>query len=179
MLTQEYLKECLTYNPDTGTFTWNSRPLKSFKSAQYFKAWNTRCSGKVAGYTSSSKYVTIPLAGKLYQAHRLAYLYMEGELPAHEVDHLNHIKTDNRWSNLRQVSPTENQRNRPKNKNNTSGSLGVSWCADRQLWLASARINYIKHNLGRYKTKEEAIAARQAFNKLHFHENHGRSLVCS
>ena len=82
-LTQERLKELLHYDPETGYFTWKISPNNAVKV------------GSVAG-TSMNNYIRIIIDHKAYLAHRLAFLYMEGYFPEHEVDHINRIRDDNR-----------------------------------------------------------------------------------
>lgn len=84
---------------------------------------------------------------------------MTGEWPDKRMDHRDLDRSNNRWSNLRLASNTENGANRAKGKNNTSGHKGVSWCKNRQKWQAGIKINYRRKALGRFDTKEEAAAA--------------------
>jgi len=98
MLTQSQLKEILTYNPDTGIFTW-------------LVASNGRIRvGDIAG-TTDNGYVRIMIERTKYRAHRLAWLYVHGESPKEQIDHINHIRDDNRINNLRCVSCHENFKN--------------------------------------------------------------------
>jgi len=100
MITVERLKELLNYNETTGAFTWKVTP-KSYRVAV----------GDVAGGVHSKGYIHIKIDGVTRFAHRLAWLYVFGSLPKQQIDHINRIKTDNRISNLRDVSATENNRN--------------------------------------------------------------------
>jgi len=163
MLTQKKLKKLLHYNPETGTFTWiNINKHKVERN-------NTE-----AG-TASLGYIAIIIKGKSYLAHRLAWLYMTGEWPKRQIDHVNHIRNDNRWINFREVSHQENHKNRPLQKNNTSGISGVCWNKESKKWQAKVKINQKTVGLGYYIDKFEAICARMsANNKYGFHANHGR-----
>ncbi|EMK2710698.1 HNH endonuclease, partial [Pseudomonas aeruginosa] len=98
-LTQERLKELLSYDAATGEFTWMAR-----KGSRALP-------GAAAGSNDGQGYVRIAIDGCRYRAHRLAWLYCYGKWPAAQVDHLNHRRDDNRLSNLREVSHSENQRN--------------------------------------------------------------------
>jgi hypothetical protein len=73
------------------------------------------------------------LTGVLYREHRLAWLYMTGEWPTHEIDHINGDRVDNRFCNLREATASENRWNSRKRVNNTSGYKGVSWDSAKRL----------------------------------------------
>ena len=148
MISQAQLKEVLEYNHDTGVFTW----IKS-NGNRRLKA------GDVAGTKMKSGYIRITIKGKMYPAHRLAYLYMTGKFPENFIDHINHIKDDNIWTNLRDATNSQNQANRLKLNNNTSGYKGVCWDKERKKW--GAQIMYMNKRiyLGRYTTLQEAAEA--------------------
>jgi len=141
-LTVDRLMEKLRYAPETGVFTWNS------------SRYADRV-GKVAGYLSSNGYWRIMIDKRLYLAHRLAWLYMYGEWPSAQVDHINNDRSGNRIDNLRDVSAHVNQRNRK------GEYVGVSKapCSDR--WRARHGDAYI----GMFDTKEEARSAVQAYRE--------------
>lgn len=159
-MTQDELKECLHYNPETGVFTWiNSRRKDK--------------NGKVAGCVDKG-YIIIGINKKLYRAHRLAFLYMTGSIPR-EVDHINGKRGDNSWKNLRSVEPGENQRNLGLSDRNKTGVTGVQYQADKSRWAATINNNVC---LGYFKTKDEAVKARKKAEKEYgYHENHGKRPV--
>lgn len=162
MITQKELKELLDYNPGTGFFTW--------------KEWrkNSVQKGDIAGSHNDDGYIRIEIKRQKYRAHRLAFLYMEGRFPK-LVDHINHIRDDNRWCNLREIKQVENNRNCSIRKDNKSGVIGVHWVTRDKRWVASIRIHRKDIRLGNYKDKFEAICARKSAERKHgFHENHGR-----
>ena len=155
-LTQKRLKEVLDYNPDTGTWLWRDA-----------------ANGIVAGYLHNDGYVRITVDNCLYLMHRLAFLYMSGEMPT-EVDHKNHIRNDNRWENLHPSSRPDNAKNQSMPINNTSGSMGVYWNEKRNKWQAQIGVSDKNIYLGRFNTIEEATIARKCAEvKYGFHENHG------
>lgn len=167
MLTQSKLKERLHYCPDTGIFTW----IKLNPQARNLLVGIRAGSFHVRGYRQ------ICVDNKSYTEHRLAFLYVEGVFPEHQVDHINQSKGDNRWANLRHATQTKNSQNCPLRKDNTSGALGVRWNGPGKKW--SARITVCKKPifLGYYDDIADAVAARKAANiKYGFHENHGRRL---
>lgn len=94
--------------------------------------------------------------------HRLAWFLHYGEWPTCQVDHINGDRHDNRISNLRLASSSENQRNRKRPKNNTSGYKGVSWIEHYQMWQATIKFDGKNKYLGRFDTPEEAS---DAYNK--------------
>lgn len=118
MITQERLGYLLNYNPGTGEFTW----LNPNKNTRYQRG--DSFGGLDAGYLRGK------LDGKSYFLQRLAILYMTGSFPDGEVDHINGIKTDNRWVNLRTCSKAENQRNQGARKTNSLGVKGMTLVDD-------------------------------------------------
>ena len=159
ILTQSRLKELLHYDPYTGCFTWRVR--------------KNQCSeiGSVAG-TQVCGYVSITLDRKKYQAHRLAWLYIYGELPANDVDHINRTRADNRITNLRLATRSENMQNQAHRKTNTSGHIGVVWYERYKKWQAQIRLNCRCIYLGRFTEIADAIAARKAGElKYHLYQN--------
>ena len=165
MITQTKLKEILHYNPETGVFTWLIRPANRVKI------------GDIAGYKDNLGYIVIAALGQQYKAHRLAWLYMAGEWPKHQIDHISHIRHDNKWLNLRDATPSENQRNTTKRKDNTSGCAGVHWNKEREKWQSQIAVNGKTTYLGIFKDKFEAICCRKsASNKCGYHSNHGANL---
>jgi hypothetical protein len=151
MLSQSRLKELVHYCPDTGVFTWaKSRPACR--------------KGDPCGRISVYGYHEIGIGGRLWRANRLAVLYMTGVLPPDnmDVDHINRDRADNRWSNLRLATRSQNMANVVLKATNSSGVSGVVWDENRKKWRAQLRVNGIKKNLGRFATQEEAAAAVQS-----------------
>lgn len=159
MITQERLKELLDYDPGTGVFTW--RIGRGFRAK----------AGSVAGRVNKRGYWEVSVDHKRYRSHRLAWLYIYGELPPNQIDHINRIRTDNRISNLRLATIPENNQNQGKRRDNTSGVIGVYWDKKNGKWKAQISLNGRVMSLGRYETIEEATTARVAAKaKLHtFH----------
>lgn len=86
------------------------------------------------------------------------------------IDHINRIKTDNRKSNLRLGTMANNNCNREKLSNNTSGIIGVSWCNRDKVWSAQIYRNNKKIHCGNYKNKKDAIIARLKAEKEYYSE---------
>lgn len=172
-ITQDILKQILDYDPKTGKFTWKKRDASFFKTEHEFKRWNTRYCGREAGVISSDGYVESRIGGKNVSYHRLAWLYVYGELPD-VIDHINGNRSDNRISNLRSVSKDENSKNRGIGRNNTSGFIGVSLTKDRKKWCAYIGTGMGREVLGYFDEIEVAIEARKIASKIRgFCKNHG------
>lgn len=149
---QAKLKELLHYNPATGEFTWL---VDKGQRARKGVAINGI---RVGGY------MVIRIDNKNYRAHRLAWLYQTGEFPKEEVDHINGVKSDNCWDNLRDVSRSHNQQNQKISLNNTSGFKGVSFIKATGKWRAYIRVKSKVINLGCcFSTPIEAALARCNF----------------
>ncbi|EPG6435668.1 HNH endonuclease [Klebsiella aerogenes] len=148
MLTHSRLTELLDYDAETGIFTH----IKKRSGVRF---------GSMAGSAMSVGYIFISVDGKRYYAHRLAYFFMEKEWPD-EVDHINGIKSDNRWCNLRNASRQQNSVNAGIYSSNKSGCRGVSKTSVGT-WRVEVKRNGQYHYLGCFKTKEEASRIRNEF----------------
>lgn len=157
-ITQEYLRSILDYDPETGIFHRKAR-LDSWGRP------NRRDAGKIAGSTNKPVgyiYICIKVEGrfKIVLAHRLAFIWMTGECPKF-VDHINGVRTDNRWSNLRPATVAQNTWNSKKRSDNTTGHRGVVWIPSIKLWRAKIQANCRVYEIGYFKTKEAAVRAYQ------------------
>lgn len=155
-LTAELLRSILMYDEKTGVFRW--------------RATRSNRAKKVALAGSFSRgYVWIRINGKLYAAHQLAWLYVTGE-PAHsQIDHIDGVRHNNRFSNLRKASYELNAQNlRTARVTSKTGLLGVYLCKQTGRYRARIRANGVVHHLGRHATAEEAYAVYvEAKRKLH------------
>lgn len=148
MITQSILQYFLNYDASTGVFVWRNKP-------------NRRIT--VGGIASCQKrdghYLVIGLKGKSHLAHRLAWLYEYNEMPDCEIDHINGNKQDNRISNLRTCSSSENKCNRPMSAKNTSGFKGVSFCKRENKFRAYIKKDKKYISLGYFNNAEDAYSA--------------------
>lgn len=154
MITQEYLKSILNYDPETGIFT-----NKVFRAPHGVKGAST-------GSKDTYGHLQIKIKGKLYRAHRLAWLYVYGSHPEGEIDHKNRIKDDNRIINLRECDARDNRRNTEVRKRNRLGVKGVDLRGRR--YRAQIDTGKKKIHLGLFNTLEEAkLAYNEAAKKYH------------
>jgi len=148
MLTQEQLKKVISYDKATGIL---------------FRIKTSKPTGTIDRYG----YLTVGVGQKVYKAHRLAWLYVYGEFPNGQIDHVNQIKTDNRIENLRVTDASENCQNikqpRIDNKLATKGVI-----IKQKKYYAQIQVGGKKISLGYYSTLEAASAAYQnAKARLH------------
>ena len=128
ILTQEKLKEKISYNPETGALTWNIVAKYGMEK------------GDEAGWLDKNGrtyYRNVQINGIKYKAHRLAWLYMKGSFPVNEIDHIDHDGTNNKWSNLRDVTHAENGKNYRMRIDNTSSVTGVLFHSRDKKWNSS------------------------------------------
>lgn len=165
-LTQEYLKEILHYNPETGVFT---RLVRTCNGANV---------GDIAGTVNKTKqgkrYNRITINYNVYRVHRLAFLYMNGRFPLEQVDHIDGNGLNNKWENLAEASASDNQRNKRLQSNNSTGCTGVHFCNKSEKYVASIKNDNKRITLGYFCALFDAAAARKsAENKFGYHKNHG------
>lgn len=150
MLTQDRLKELLSYDPDTGHFVWRTTTTNRVRV------------GTLAGSFEKDGYRRVNLDGKGYREHRLAWLYVHGALPSVELDHINRERADNRIANLRLSSRVGNNQNSGLRYDCASRIRGVCWYKQTGKW--TARISAEKKHiyLGYFDNLLDAAAARKA-----------------
>lgn len=174
-VTVEVLRELIDYNPDTGKMFWRHRDRKWFNGNHEFPRWNTRYAGKECFNYVNAGYMRSKIFGKDYAAHRVAWALHHGAWPSGMIDHIDGDRHNNRASNLRVVSPTENSRNSSLGSKNTSGHLGVRLETRTGKWIASITNDRRQIRLGSFAEKEAAVAARKAAEReFGYHPNHGR-----
>lgn len=158
MITQKQLKSVLKYDPNTGVFIWRND-----------QANRNAIVGEEAGYYSGS-YRHIRIFCNNYPSHRLAWLYMKGSFPNQFIDHINGIKDDNRWCNLREATNSENNYNQKTSKDNTSGVRGVTWDKNKKRWRVRIRVAGKRLFIGLFDNIDEARLARELAEIKHHGE---------
>ena len=146
------LKQRLTYDEKTGVFRAKI---------------NNGCNkaGFVVGSMNGNGYIQIMLNGKLYLAHRLAWLYINGEFPKGSLDHINRNKDDNRIDNLRVCTLSQNSQNTNICRNNKSGFKGVHFNKAKNRWVSKAMIKGVSYHIGNFIELDMAAKAYENFAK--------------
>lgn len=146
MLTQEYLKNRLHYDLETGIFTWKLLTTK-----------NQVKEGGVAGFKSARGYLSLELNTKTYLLHRLAWLYVYGNWPVGDIDHIDGNPLNNTIKNLRDVSTRDNCNNR---KSHRIGQLvGTTYVKQNNNWKSRIQVNGKTIQIGTFNTQKEAHEA--------------------
>ena len=141
------LLSMLVYDPLTGVFTWR------------VSRGGCTSGDVVGGCPNEDGYLLVKLDGRVYKAHRLAFFYMTGEWPANDIDHWDRNPANNRWTNLRPATRSQNAANGPRRINNTSGFKGVSLHKRLGKFRADIAIGGKKIYLGLFDDPAEAHAA--------------------
>lgn len=156
-ITQEKLKGIVNYNSDTGLMTW-STPRKGCVV------------GAEVGTITPLGYRSVHLEGYRYLVHRLAWLFVYGEWPSGQIDHKNRDRLDNRISNLRVATPSQNQANKGMRSDNTSAVKGVTWDAEKKKWISAIHVDGKRKFLGRFDKLEDAAFSYSLAAKRYFGE---------
>jgi hypothetical protein len=156
-------KALFNYDPESGDLTWR---VQTNSTPQGKKA-GTVVKHKVEGYTS---YISVTILGDPYKAHRIIWLLQTGSWPSKHIDHIDGDGLNNSWSNLREVTASQNLMNQRVRSDSASGIKGVSYDKARNVWYVYIDVDRKRKHLGRYETKDEAAAARLAAEKIYHGE---------
>jgi hypothetical protein len=182
---QQYLKECFSYDSATGEMRWLERPPHHFRTAKGHKVFNAQQSGKKAGCGNESPpghvYLKVRVNKRLHLCHRLAWVWMNGDIPAGmEVDHIDGNTLNNSAANLRLVTSSGNSKNSRRRKNVKAPYQGVYWYDRLNACMVQINTGGKTINLGVHRDLQQAIAVRQSAERLYgFHANHGRTEALS
>jgi hypothetical protein len=150
------LREALNYDPESGRFTWAKQQSPAVKMGQ-----SAGCVMRSTGY------LVIGFEGTLHRAHRLAWAYVHGKAPEGHIDHINRNKTDNRISNLRCVSASENSQNILRIRRGKV-QHGIDFNSRTNRYRARISVDGRRLCLGHFATADEAQATYIAA-KLRMH----------
>lgn len=148
-----------TYDESAGNLIWKPRPVVD----RHSKTWNSNYAGEVAGHEQGvgagmARYVRVNT--KMYRAHRIIWEMFNEPIPdGMVIDHINGNYFDNRLHNLRLATKSQNGMNRPHPRHNKYGLKGVSWCPERDMFLARIKTGDGRVRSKRCKTKGEAAVA--------------------
>lgn len=156
----ETLRKVFHYDPDTGKLLWNYRPVSEFLSQKEQQRWNTRYANTHIFTTNNKGYLIVGLNKVRHTVHRIVWAIHYGTWPTYQIDHINRERWDNRIENLREVTNTENQRNRSKQRNNTSGHNGIRKSINGK-WEVRKCWGITHYSLGTYNNLKDAIQARK------------------
>lgn len=153
-LTAESLRHSVTYDPATGQF---------FRK----KASGTAHIGDIAGWQEKTGYIKLSINGKKYYAHRCAFLFVNGAWPDGVVDHIDGNKSNNAWSNLREVSHALNLQNLKRARSdNKEGLLGVHFHKGAKKFTASICVAGKSYYLGLFDSAQAASDAYMVKKRL-------------
>lgn len=167
-ITATALFKFLRYDEQTGKLYWLDRHPAPTN-------WNERFAGREALATDNGRgYLTGSILGRQYLTHRVVWAMTTGAWPVGQIDHINGIKSDNRRSNLRDVSEAENKLNQRPPISNTSGRIGVCQHKPSGRWRATITKDRKNIQIGYFDRFEDACVARAKKEAaLGFHSNHG------
>ena len=157
-MTQDEVKASFDYDPIKGVLINKAQRAKRIKI------------GSEAGRLRLDGYRDVKVKNKYYLTHRLIWVFVTGSWPKNYIDHINQIKNDNRFCNLRDVTRSQNKQNTCLQINNSSGVKGVAWCKVNNQWLVRITLNKKIYYLGLFKNiNAAALARKQAEEQLHSH----------
>lgn len=174
--TPEQLRQLLCYEQETGKLFWKNRPLEMFAGSKLgadvqCATWNSRWAGKEAfTATGPNGYRRGRVLSQNHQAHRVIWAMLHNAWPDKDVDHINGVRTDNRSSNLRLASRSENLSNTSSRAGSSSRFLGVCWNKQMRKWVAQISHQGKRRGLGYFEREEDAALAYNAEAKRLFGE---------
>ena len=168
----ELLSQVLRYDNSTGLLWWKTRSVELCRSEAEMLFFNKQYAGKPAFRSKiNSGYLQGRVLGKTILAHRLIWALKTGEYPKDMIDHINGVRDDNRWGNLRECTQSQNARNSRSRKGSTSQFVGVSWDRLNKKWIAQIYDDSGKRvRIGYYKCEIAAAYARDKAAVKHYGE---------
>ena len=148
-ITAKKLRELIEYDPISGQFIWRVSRKGGGTKAGY-------PAGRVRAHDG---YIRLGINGARHFAHRLAWLYVYGEFPRNQIDHIDGIRHNNSIQNLREATGTQNLGNMSRPSHNSSGFKGVSWHKGAGKWRAYIKNKGRAIHLGHFDDAKLAHAA--------------------
>lgn len=176
------LRQLLRYEPETGKLFWKPRPMWMFSDSKRRSAlhncnhWNSTFSGKRAmtNQIQDGRHQGT-IFGRQLLASRVVWAIMNGSWPIGQIDHENRDTSDDRISNLRDLTPSQNCKNRSMRADNSSGVTGVSISNRRRKWQARINIGRKRVTIGYFDCIAAAACARAIAEDVNgYHPTHGR-----
>lgn len=162
MIKKSRIDELIKYNQSTGELIWKAGYCRKVVA------------GSAAGCVAEG-YVMVRIDGENIRGHRLAWVCHYGSFPSGDIDHINGDRLDNRIINLRDVTSSENNKNKKIPKSNTSGFIGVYYYKPRKKWRVKVKSKGVDYHGGYFDDIYEANrVAIELRSSLGFHKNHGR-----
>jgi len=132
--------------------------------------------GERVGSLTASNYFRTKINYKEQFVHKIIFLMHYGYTPK-IVDHIDGDTTNNKIENLRAATISQNQHNRSKQKNNTSGFKNVSWCKRTKKWQVNLAVNGKSIGFGRFDDIELAdLVAKEVRDK--YHKEFAKGFIC-
>lgn len=147
MISHADLRRLFHYDPATGALTHTGANTRS---------WKARAGRRAGTAGSAQEHCCVKVGPHLIGTHRVIWYWVTGQEPPPEIDHINGVRNDNRWTNLREVDRTQNMMNRGLCRRNKTGYKGVSFDKRTGKFKAEICCRGVKHTLGRFDTAEEA-----------------------
>ena len=185
----QFLRECFHYDHETGDLFWKERPRNHFKSDRAWSIANALSVGRYAGHVShgnSTDYIRVGInyKGNKWQtrAHRVIWKIVNGDIDNYEkfdIDHIDGNGLNNKISNLRLVTRSQNNQNMKLRKDNSSGQYGVFYRKDINKWVARIHVKRKCVTLGYFNSKKDAVRERRlAEIEYGFTDRHGSGKPC-
>lgn len=175
MIVDEMKLEMIVYMNWSKYFHYDGNNLWRKRRDDMSNQYNSRNAGKMVGTPDKHGYLLVSFNNRYRKVHRIIWEMHKGPIPdGMEIDHINHIKDDNRIENLRLASRSDQAMNMPMSSLNTSGVVGVCWDSARGKWFSQIKINGKNKRLYYGDSFDDAVFERKAAEiELGFHENHG------
>jgi len=148
----EVLRHLFVYEPDTGVLLWRVRPHVMAKRS---------APGSEAGTVGAHGYRVVKVGEKYYYVHRIIWKIQTSADPVDQIDHIDGVRSNNKWVNLREADNGKNRWNIGLQKNNKSGVKGVFREHGIGPWVAVISVNKRQIRLGRFSSFDAAVAVRR------------------